>query len=132
MESSAHWKAKYRLKEILENTGYTNIQIESKQAEITIEFLGKRTYIFDVQAEDEQGWLYCFEVDGKKGHTSRRNIAKDRTRDRAMLENGIRTVRIQTIDLVGKKKQTDQEIIQEIEYQLKECEKLDVVSVVER
>ncbi len=118
MESTQHRKGKQRLKEILKRTGYTNIQVESKQAEITLEFLGPRTYIFDVQAEDEQGWLYCFEVDGKKGHTSRRNIAKDRTRDRAMLENGIRTVRISTWDLIGKNKQSDEEIIQEIKYQL--------------
>ena len=82
-----------------------------------LELLGERTYIADVQAEKE-GRIYIFEVDGKKGHSSRWNLAKDKARDRAMLAIGRRTIRISTRWLVGKGKLSDREILKEIEWQI--------------
>ena len=125
MEGSAHRRGKDRLIEILRTVGYKDISAEAEQVEVFIELLGFRRYIFDIQAYDEQGWQYCFEVDGKRGHSSRWNKSKDKSRDRAMREIGIKTVRIPTIDLVGKKKQTDKAIIDEINYQLEQVDKLD-------
>lgn len=97
---------------------YKNIQIECKQTKVWIEFLGERTYTFDIQVEDQRGRKICCEVDGRQGHSGRWNIAQDRARDRAMCKIGIRTVRIQTIDLIGKKKLSDEDILNDINWQL--------------
>jgi hypothetical protein len=127
MESTNHRKGVERLVKIIRTLGYENISTEAEQVEIFIEFLGRRTYTFDIEATDGQGWKYCFECDGVTGHSSRRDRAKDKARDWAMLQIGIKTVRIQTIDLVGKRGRygkweqepcTDEEIVQEIRHQL--------------
>lgn len=80
--------------------------------------LGDREYFPDLMAwKDEIGWV-VFEVDGKKGHWTKRDFQKMALRDNAFLQRDIRTVRISTYDLVGAKKQTDDLIKQEMDYQL--------------
>lgn len=59
-----------------------------------------------------------FEVRGYKGHNSKRQIARDTNRDNAHKEKGIKTVRIDMKDLVGKKKQPTPVIEEEINWQL--------------
>ena len=80
--------------------------------------LGEREYWPDILAQrDREGWV-CFEVDGKKGHSTKRDFVKMKLRDSSLKEMDIRTVRISTFDLVGKKKQTDDLIKLEISWQL--------------
>lgn len=80
--------------------------------------LGERTYYPDLMAwKDGIGWV-VFEVDGKKGHWTNRDLQKMAIRDKAFLDHDIRTVRIKTKDLVGVKKQTTELILQEVDYQL--------------
>ena len=80
--------------------------------------LGERVYWPDLMAwHDGLGWV-IFEVDGKRGHTTRMDLYKMELRDHAFQKTGIRTVRIQTADLVGKKKQPVDIILAEIDYQL--------------
>jgi len=117
VEYPQHLNGKKRLGEILETAGYYNISYEVQQPKTVLELLGERTYIADVQAEKE-GRIYIFEVDGKKGHTSRWNLAKDKARDRAMFAIGRWTIRIPTRWLVGKGKLSDREILEEIEWQI--------------
>jgi hypothetical protein len=117
-ESPAHYRAKERIVKILQESGYSNIQSEVKQPETMLEFLGKRSFVADVQTEKE-GRMYIFEVDGKRGHSTRRNISKDKGRDRSMVGIERWTIRIPTGYLVGKRKLSDREILEEIEYQTK-------------
>jgi len=114
-EYPQHLRAKERLGEILKASGYYNISYEVQQPKTMLELLGERTYIADVQAEKE-GRIYIFEVDGKKGHTSRWNFAKDKARDRAMFAIGRWTIRI-PVRYLGKGF-SDREILEEIEWQL--------------
>jgi hypothetical protein len=124
-EYPQHNKAKERLGEILKTAGYENISYETQQAEVMLEFLGERRYIADITAEKE-GRHYIFEIDGIKNHSTRRNKAKDKARDRAMLVSlGKRTIRVQTWWLVGRGRLSDLDILKEIEWQLKDT----VVSV---
>ncbi len=94
-----------------------------------LELLGERTYIADVQAEKE-GRIYIFEIDGKKGHSSKRNISKDKARDRAMLGIGRWTIRIPT-GYLGKRF-SDSDILKDIEWRImqKIQEECSVYSVV--
>ena len=114
-EYPQHLRAKERLGEILKASGYYNISYEVQQPKTMLELLGERTYIADVQAEKE-GRIYIFEVDGKKGHTSRWNLSKDKARDRAMFAIGRWTIRI-PVGYLGKGF-SDSEILEEIEWQL--------------
>ena len=82
-----------------------------------LELLGEREYVADIQASKE-GRTYIFEIDGIKNHSTKRNIAKDKARDGALLAIGKRTIRIPTRYLVGKGKLTDREILDEIEWQI--------------
>jgi very-short-patch-repair endonuclease len=81
-----------------------------------LECLGERRYVADIQAEKE-GQIYIFEIDGVRGHSTRRNRTKDKTRDGALLELNRRTIRLPTWWIVGKGKLSDREILKEIEYQ---------------
>ena len=114
-EYPQHLNGKKRLGKILKTAGYYNISYEVQQPETVLELLGERTYRADVQAEKE-GRIYIFEVDGKKGHSSARNIAKDKGRDGAMLGIGRRTIRIPTRFLGSDF--TDREILKDIEWRI--------------
>ena len=82
-----------------------------------LELLGEREYVADIQACKE-GRLYIFEIDGIKNHSTKRNIAKDKARDGAMLAIGKSTIRIPTRYLIGRGKLSDREILDEIEWQI--------------
>ena len=80
--------------------------------------LGEREYWPDLMAwKDGYGWV-VFEVDGRKGHWTRRDTIKMRLRDTEFAERDIWTVRIKTQDLTGRKRQPDSVNLQEIDYQM--------------
>ena len=118
MESKNHFLGKIRIEKLLlEN----NWEIYLRDGEDSFPFLtslGERQYWPDLLTwKDGEGWV-CFEVDGKKGHWTRADFRKMQMRDLTFLQNDIRTVRISTVDLVGRKKQDDSLLLSEIDYQL--------------
>jgi hypothetical protein len=114
MESLRHWKGKQVLWKLLLEAGYTVIEDEHPHPVLTQ--LGERQYVFDIFAHKD-GRLYAFEVDGKKGHSTKTDLHKMKIRDEYMAGEKITTIRIQLDDLVGKKKQPTDLILQEIAYQ---------------
>ncbi len=116
VEQAPHLNGKERLGEILKTASYYDIGYEVKQPKAMLELLGEREYVADIQASKE-GRTYIFEIDGIKNHSTKRNIAKDKARDRAIFAIGKPTIRIPTRYLVGKGKLTDREILEEIAYQ---------------
>ena len=124
-ESPQHYKAKERLVQILQGSNYEDIQVESKQVKVMLQFLGERTYIGDIQCQKE-GRIYIFEIDGTRGHSSRWNKSKDKARDRALLDIGRWTIRLKTVWLIGRGKLSDREILEEIHYQI-ERQSLSIV-----
>jgi hypothetical protein len=119
-EYPPHLRAKQRLGQILKEAGYENIYYETQQAKIRLQFLGERRYIADITAQKE-GKHYIFEIDGKRGHSSKWNLSKDKARDRAMLVSlGKRTIRIQTGWLIGRGQLSDMDILKEIDWQMNE------------
>jgi hypothetical protein len=116
-ESPRHWAAKYALQKILLENDYSIIDDEFALETINT-VVGERDYIIDLFAEDNKDCKrYAFELDGKVGHSTKRDLYKMRIRDGALLQIGIKTIRLKTNDLVGKKKQPVEVILQEIEYQ---------------
>ena len=80
--------------------------------------LGERVYWPDLLAwKDDVGWV-CFEVDGRKGHSTPKDLQKMRLRDETFQKFDVRTVRIATSVLVGKRKQNDASVLREIDFQL--------------
>ena len=122
-ESPQHQKAKKRLHQILEESPYFIVSDYEISLGTTKTALGQRDYTADLF-----GFWYnprkgthrkiAFEVRGFKGHNSKRNAARDQLRDCALAEKGIETVRLEMLDLVGKKKLGDILILNEILYQL--------------
>lgn len=93
-----------------------------------IEGIGKRTYIADILGE-KNGKMYIFEVDGTKGHSTKRDKYKMVIRDEALESKGYKTIRIRLNDLTSRHRKPDYEtVIAEIEYQL-DCQKKECVSV---
>ena len=88
-----------------------------------LEFLGEREYVADIQASKE-GRVYIFEIDGIKNHSTKRNIARDKARDRALFEIGKWTIRIPTRYLVGKGKLPDSDILKEIAWRISIIQKI--------
>ena len=118
MESLQHWRSKIRLEKILLESGWSICYHDGDVSFSFRTYKGDRTYWPDLLAyKDEEGYV-AFEVDGHKGHSSKRDFEKMRLRDSTMHEVDIRTVRIQMSDLAGKRKQDDSLIREEIEYQL--------------
>ena len=116
-ESPKHWTAKLVLQKILLENDYSIIDDEFALETINT-IIGERDYIIDLFAEDNKdGIRYAFELDGKVGHSTKRDLYKMKIRDGALLEIGIKTIRLKTNDLVGKKKQAVSLILEEIEYQ---------------
>lgn len=62
---------------------------------------------------------FCIEIDGKH-HPPRKN----KERDRAFAEHGIKTIRFDTSSIIGKKAVPDETILAEILYRLKQKEAL--------
>jgi hypothetical protein len=121
-EYPQHKKAKFRLAEILKTAGYENICYETQQVKVMLEFLGERRYIADVTAEKE-GKQYIFEIDGKRGHSSKWILSKDKARDRALLVSlGKRTIRIPTGWLIGRGQLSDLDILKHIEWRIRMIE----------
>ena len=118
MESKYHFIGKARIEKLLLENGWS---IQIRDGEDFFPFLtdlGEREYYPDLMAwKDGIGWV-VFEVDGKKGHWTPRDMQKMKVRDAAFLEHDIRTVRIKTRDLVGKHKQSDEQNLLEIDWQI--------------
>lgn len=127
-ESKQHIAAKRRLFDIIEKMGMVaDFEIHTGTTKTT---LGERNYTVDLFAF----WTHprtgitdkiAFEVEGFKGHNSSRQRARDKLRDKAHLEKGIITVRINMWDLVGAERLDEQTIMLEILYQLKSPEVLN-------
>jgi hypothetical protein len=115
-QGPAHQKAKERLVQIALQSGFKYVCSEVQQPKIRIPFLGERSYTPDLIFE-KGGKFYILEADGKKGHTSKRDKDKDELRDKVFGDRGIRTLRVKVKDLIGRKKQTDQDIIRDLEWQ---------------
>jgi hypothetical protein len=115
-QSPQHQRAKERLVQIALQGGYEFVCSEVCQGEIWIPLLGKRSYTPDLIFQ-KGGKKYILEADGKKGHTSKRSKDKDELRDEVFGDRGIRTLRIKVKDLIGRKKQADQDIIRDLEWQ---------------
>jgi len=122
-ESKQHQRAKERLYQIITEKGIiAQFEIGTGTTETA---LGKRHYTVDLfgfwyNARTGTFKKIAFEVRGFKGHNSRQNIVRDKRRDQAHLEfKNIYTVRLEMTDLVGRKKQDDETIWNEILYQLK-------------
>lgn len=117
VEYPQHLKGKKILSTLLEGLGY-KIIVEFVMPTIQTVF-GPRTYILDILAMKD-GILYDFEVDGFKGHSTKKDFQKMRLRDAVIWQKyRIVTIRIHTSDLVGRKKQPIELIIQEIRHQIK-------------
>jgi len=120
-ESKQHTNAKIRLKKIVEDMGMiADYEISTGTTETEI---GPRNYTIDIfafwtNARTGTTKKIAFEVEGHKGHESKRQHSRDINRDKAHLQKGIYTVRINMKDLVGKKKIYDGTIKEEIWYQL--------------
>lgn len=121
-EYPGHIYAKKRLAKILRKKGFiTYYEVDTGPTETEI---GTRHYTVDILGV----WQYshrsvqeiAFEVDGHKGHHSKRNIAKDQFRDRVHWEySRLPTVRLLRPWLHGRHKVDDKDIWIEIIWQLK-------------
>ena len=121
-EYPGHIHAKKRLSKILKKKGFiTFYEVDTGTTETEI---GPRNYTIDVLGI----WQYpnrfvqeiAFEVDGKKGHMSKRNRARDEFRDRVHWQyKRLPTVRLIRPWLAGKGKVDDHDIWIEIIWQLK-------------
>ena len=120
-ESEQHIRAKQRLHGIASDMGFiVDYEISTGVTETEI---GKRNFTVDIlafwtNARTGDTKKIAFEVHGFKGHNTTRQIARDKNRDRGHLTKGIYTVRIEMKDLVGRKKQDNNTIGNEIWYQL--------------
>ena len=115
-QGPAHQRAKERLAQIALQSGFKFVCSEVQQSKIRIPLLGERSYTPDLIFE-KGGKFYILEADGKKGHTSRRDIDKAKLRDKVFRDRGIRTLRVKVKDLIGRKKQSDQDISRDLEWQ---------------
>jgi hypothetical protein len=120
-ESKQHTNAKIRLLGIVQHMGLiAEYEISTGTTETEV---GPRNYTVDIfafwtNARTGVTKKVCFEVEGFKGHESKRQHARDINRDKAHIKKGIYTVRINMKYLVGKKKLDDGTIKEEIWYQL--------------
>ena len=118
MEGIKHFQGKAAIEKIVLEDGWS---IHTRDGEDFFFFeteQGEREYYPDLMAwKDGLGWV-LFEVDGKKGHTTPRDMQKMELRDKTFRKYDVRTVRIKTEDLVGRKKQPVDIILKEIDYQL--------------
>lgn len=121
-EYPEHIHAKKRLAKILRKKGFiTFYEVDTGNTETEI---GVRNYTVDVlgiwQYSSKSVQEIAFEVDGKKGHDSKRNRARDRFRDRVHWEHQrLPTVRLNRFWLAGRNKVDDNDIWIEILWQLK-------------
>ena len=120
-ESEQHQHAKQRLRQIVEGMGMiADYEISTGTTETEI---GPRNYTVDLFAfwpdfRTRTTIKVAFEVEGFKGHNTKRQFARDNNRDKAHLKKGIRTVRINMKDLIGKTKVDDYTIKADILWQL--------------
>ena len=121
-EYPEHIHAKKRLSKILRKKGFiTYYEVNTGTTETEI---GPRSYILDIlgiwQYPNRSVQEIAFEVDGKKGHHSKRNRDRDKFRDRVHWEyQRIPTVRLNRFWLTGRGKVTDDDIWIEIIWQLR-------------
>ena len=121
-EYPGHIHAKKRLSKILKKAGfYTDFEVDTGITETEI---GPRNYSIDVlgiwQHSDGHVQEIAFEVDGKKGHMSKRNRARDEFRDRVHWQyQRLPTVRLNRPWLSGRGRVSDNDILIEIVWQLR-------------
>ena len=120
-EYPEHIHAKKRLSKILRKKGFITFY-EVSTGNIETE-LGPRNYSIDVfgiwQFHNGNIQEISFEVDGKKGHFSKRNRARDEFRDRVHWQyKRLPTIRLERPWLSGKHKVTDDDIWIEVVWQL--------------
>ena len=120
-EYEGHIQGKKRLSKILRKKGfYTWYEVDTGTTETEI---GPRSYTVDIlgvwQHIDGRVTEIAFEVDGHKGHHSRRNRDRDKFRDRVHWEyKNIPTIRLERPWLAGRGKVNDDDIWIEITWQL--------------
>jgi hypothetical protein len=121
-EYEGHIQGKKRLSKILRKRGfYTWYEVDTIPTETEI---GTRSYTIDVlgvwQYDNGTVTEIAFEVDGFKGHNSKRQRDRDKFRDRVHWEyQRLPTVRLLRPWLAGKSKVSDDDIMIEIVWQLK-------------
>src|ERR1044071_8587880 len=112
-ESPQHFAGKARVEKLVLEDGWSIYIRDMEDSFPFLTSLGRREYYPDLMAwKDGVGWV-VFEVDGKKGHSSVVDHHKMELRDKEFLSRGIRTVRLSTKDLVGRKRQTDELLLKE-------------------
>ena len=121
-EYPEHRHAKKRLAKILRKKGF--ITFYEVSTGITETEVGPRNYTIDLwgiwQHTDGRITEIAFEVDGHKGHHSKRNRDRDKFRDRVHWEyKKIPTIRLNRFWLAGRDKVTDDDIWIEILWQLR-------------
>ncbi len=121
-EYPEHIHAKKRLGRILRQKGF--ITFNEISTGITETEIGPRGYTIDCWGiwQHSNGSIQeiAFEVDGHKGHHSKRNRSRDKFRDRVHWQyKGIPTIRLERPWLAGRHKVTDDDIWIEITWQLK-------------
>lgn len=97
---------------------------------------GERNYIADIYLEPllvhlanhsgfEHFYRFCqefrpfiIEIDGKEGHSSHKDHAKMKLRDATFRAQGIKTVRLATAWVVGRRALSDADLMAEINWQL--------------
>ena len=121
-EYPEHIHAKKRLSKILRKKGFiTFYEVDTGTTETEI---GPRHYTVDIlgvwQYSSRSVQEIAFEVDGKKGHNSKRNRARDEFRDRVHWQyKRLPTIRLNRFWLAGRGKVDDNDIWLEIIWQLK-------------
>lgn len=121
-EYEGHINGKKRLAKILRKRGFITF-FEIPTGPIQTE-KGERTYTIDVwgiwQHDDHSISEIAFEVDGKKGHQSKINKARDKFRDRVHWQyQQLPTIRLERPWLSGRNKVSDYDILNEINWQLR-------------
>lgn len=125
-EGKAHHAGKIRLGALFQSQMGYDAFFEVPSIEVVEFHELPVTYFFDVllgvkgyRNYEYRGFIIA-EVDGRIGHRTLKTDSKAYKRDTHFLNKyGIPTVRFATEDLTGSKKLTDNEIIQELEYQVK-------------
>ena len=125
-EGKAHHAGKIRLGALFQSQMGYDAFFEVPSIEVVEFHELPITYYFDVllgvkgYRNYEYRAFIISEVDGRIGHRTLKTDSKAYKRDTHFINKyGIPTVRFATEDLVGSKKLTDSEIVEELEYQVK-------------
>lgn len=129
VEYNQHKKAKSRVGNLFVKTH--KVEYEKEMGKQTTE-QGERNYIADIYlvstpkilAQVGSTILYhpeqkiIIEIDGERGHSSKRDLEKMKLRDATFRAQGIKTVRLATAWCVGRHAVSDADLMAEINWQL--------------